>query len=322
MRRATLIYNPHAGLRDWDAEIRRFVAFWRRHDWNVTIAPTRRAGHATELAREAASEGCELVFAAGGDGTVNEIANGLAHSETALAVIPMGTANVLARELHLPARNLLNPDWLMEVSNELVRGRIQQMDLGRCDSGRYWLMWASTGIDSFVIERIEPRSRFFKRLGVVGYAAKSLVYLPSARSIYAEVEVDDQRLEGEFFMVTVTNTRLYAGGEVVLNVDGVVDDGQLEVWAFRGRGGLEMVRHFFVVGIEHHLQDENVHRLRGRNIRVRTQSPAPYHLDAEPAGDTPFTCEVQDCALRVLVPQSAPQQLFSRKGREFSKLMG
>ena len=97
-----------------------------------------------------------MVFAAGGDGTLNEVANGLAGSDTVLAPLPLGTANVLAKELGIPMRTFLNDAWLLQVSKLLVDGRVQRMDLGQCDDGRYWLLWASAGLDGFLIERIEP----------------------------------------------------------------------------------------------------------------------------------------------------------------------
>ena len=88
--------------------------------------PTQRTGHASELAREAAQREEEIVFAAGGDGTMHEVANGLAHTNTALAPLPIGTVNIFAKELGFPTPGLLNPDW----ANVAAEGLIGLQDHG------------------------------------------------------------------------------------------------------------------------------------------------------------------------------------------------
>ena len=91
---------------------------WQTLGWDVQVKPTEHAGHATELAQAAADAQHGLVFAAGGDGTLNEVANGLVHSETVLAPLPVGTANSFAKELCLPRPNFLRPD----LANRCVEG--------------------------------------------------------------------------------------------------------------------------------------------------------------------------------------------------------
>src|SRR5690349_21038193 len=198
-RHATLIYNPIAGFWDWSTVIAKVARFWADEGWTLHIESTRYTGHATELARKAAAANHRLVFAAGGDGTLNEVANGLVGTASALAPMPVGTANSFAKELGLPRPNVLYPDFLLEVSQALARGRVQAMDVGYIETaaaplptqqneqdeeqpaalpteqrGRYWLLWASTGIDGFIVDQIEPRPRWFKYLGTAGYAARAL----------------------------------------------------------------------------------------------------------------------------------------------------
>jgi YegS/Rv2252/BmrU family lipid kinase len=313
-RQATLIYNPHAGIRQSHDAVPHFLAFWQLYGWEIQLAPTQYAGHAAELARAAAERGDALVFAAGGDGTLNEVANGLALSDTILAPLPVGTANVLAKEIGIPMRSFMNDDWLLDISHLLAQGSVQAMDLGQCDDGRYWLLWASAGLDGFLIERVEPRPRWFKRFGMAGYAAKVSINLPQARSMQAEVWVDDKHIEGEYLMVTITNCRHYAGGAIKLNPRGVLDDGQFEVFAFEGSSIVQAVEHSIKVGMQTHYYDSKIRAFSGRHVRIESTQPVPYHLDAEPAGRTPLDCTLVPGALRILVPAAAAENQFEQPG--------
>lgn len=312
--RATLIYNPYAGFWDWGDVVQRVATFWQERGWDIRLQATDRPGHATTLAREAAGAGHGLVLAAGGDGTLNEVANGLAGTQTVLAPLPVGTTNSFAKELGLPRPNLFQPNWFVEVSQHLVQGRIQQVDLGKCDNGRYWLLWASTGVDGFVVKRVEPRPRWFKRLGAAGYAAKALFFLPSFQGLRATVVVDDQVVEGDFLLVNVSNCRMFAGGELRLNDGALLDDGLFEVWLFRGKRWPTILRYTVEIGFESHRDDPNVQVFRGRYVAVKTEPSTPFHLDGEPVGDTPFACTLLPRALRLLVPDCAPADLFQQPG--------
>lgn len=307
----TLIFNPHAGFWDWGSLVQQTAQFWRHRGWQVCIEATARPNHATELAAEAAGRGHQLVLAAGGDGTVNEVVNGLVGTETTLALLPVGTANSFAKELGLPRPNFLNWDWLQEASLALSRGRIQRVDVGVCN-GRHWLLWAGTGADAFAVEQIEPRSKLFKRLGPAGYAAKALLTLPNFPGMRATVTVDDQVRQDDFLLVVAINCRMYAGGELKLNLGAQLDDGRYEVWLFRGRQFTDLVRYTIAIGMESHMQDPNIEILTGHQVSVVTEPIMPYHLDGEPTGSTPFTCELKAGALRLLAPVTAPIDLFQK----------
>jgi diacylglycerol kinase (ATP) len=315
MRTATIIYNPLAGPADLAPAIDPVSHFWTERGWRVYLQPTSYAGHAVELARAAAAAGHELVLAAGGDGTLGEVANGLAGSQTIMAPLPMGTGNSFAKELKMPRRTPLNPDGLLEASQALCRGRVQHMDLGRfTDSGRYWLLWTSAGIDSYLVDHIEPRSKLTKRLGATGYLLQSFFILPAYTTMAATVEVDGRRFSGNFLMVTISNCRLYAGGELTLSPAAQLDDGQLEVWLLRGKGMPAAMHYALKMAAGRHQRDPRITMLSGRQVTVQTNDPAPYHCDGDPAGQTPFACELVPGALRLLVPDTAPPDLFHRPG--------
>lgn len=292
--------------------MRKVAEVWKAAGWQTTLRPTEYAGHATILAREAAEAGHELVIAAGGDGTLNEVANGLVHTQTAVATLPVGTGNSFARELGLPSPTLLEPGNIFDASRLLIRGDIYQMDVGRLDNGRYWLLWVGTGVDGYVVEQIEPRSKLFKRLGRGGYAAKALLFLPGFTGIEGVVTIDDQPLAADFLVINISNCRLFGGGEFVLNAHGVLDDGLFEVWLFRGSDWptLRLMRYILEMSLENHQEDPKVVMVRGRRISVTAEPSTGFHADGEPLGRTPFSCTIEPRALRILIPPSAPPGLF------------
>jgi diacylglycerol kinase (ATP) len=320
-----LIYNPIAGPVNLAATIELVADGWREHGWQVIIRQTEAAGHAMTLAQAAVQAGHQLVLAAGGDGTLGEVANGLAHSETIMAPLPVGTANSFARELQLPLPSPWQSNRLLAVSDLLRQGKVQAMDLGFTHgpevdaegrrSGRYWLLWTGTGADGFLVDEMEPRPKLYKKLGTVGYALQSLAIAPRYPGMVAEVAVDGRSYQDEFVLVLLSNCRLYAGGRVTLSPRARLDDGLFEVWLFHGRDTKDALHHAYQAWRERHHIASDVTKVNGRTITVRTDPPMPCQTDGEKAGYTPFTCELKPCALNLLVPPTAPNDLFRQPGR-------
>ncbi len=294
--------------------IQQVASFWEQRGWELTIAPTEYAGHAVRLAREAAEMGQRLVLAAGGDGTLGEVANGLAGTETIMGPLPTGTGNSFGKELRMPRPNMLDHGALVEAAALLASGRVQRMDLGRFRGGKYWMLWTGAGIDSFLVEEMEPRSKLSKRLGPVGYAAQALVLAPQFAPMVARVTVDGKLYEDTYLLALISNCRKYAGGELMLNPTGTLDDGQFEIFLFRGAGVTRTATYVWQLWRGEHMYSEDIVVLRGREVIVETERPIPVHTDGDPAGETPFHCVIVPGALRLLTPRSAPQDLFREPG--------
>lgn len=312
---ATIIYNPLAGPANIASTIERVAEFWHARGWSVDIQPTHYAGHAVALARQAAAKGRRLVLAAGGDGTLGEVANGLAHSDTIMGALPTGTGNSFGKELRMPRPNLIDHRALVEAAALLASGRVHRMDMGRFEHGKYWLLWTGTGVDSYVVDRMEPRSKWSKRLGPVGYAAEAISIAPRFPHMDAVVEVDGKRMEGTFLLVLVSNCRRFAGGEVLLHPRAKLDDGLFEVTLFRGSGGVQTLRLLWQVWRGQHGANPDVSVITGKNVTVYTEPRMPLETDGDPAGHTPFTCHIEPAALKLLVPRSAPPGLFTGPGQ-------
>ena len=311
---ATIIYNPLAGPADMDEAITQVVIFWEERGWTVRVRPTGYAGHAVVLAREAAERGDRLVLAAGGDGTLGEVVNGLAGSDTIMAPLPTGTGNSFGKELRMPRPNLLDREALVEAAALLASGRVQQMDLGRFENGRYWMLWTGTGLDSYVISEIEPRSKLQKRLGPAGYAAHALSVMPRFEPLQATVRVDDRVYRGRYLLVLLSNCRRYAGGEVLLSPSATLDDGRFEIFLFEGGGSVQAMRYLWQVWRGEHEGEPSILRLSGRRVTVETARTMPVHTDGDPAGETPFTCSVAPGVLRLLVPPHRALRSLSEAG--------
>ncbi len=316
MRQTTLIYNPLAGPANLAAPINLVADFWRTRGWQVSTQPTRFAGHATKLAQTAAAAGQPLVLAAGGDGTLREVANGLAGTETALGLLPVGTGNSFAKELQMPRPTRWDKHKLLQAADALAGGRVQRIDLGmmgdgKRSNGRYWVLWAGVGVDGFLVDNLEPRPKWSKKLGTAGYAAQGLAVAPKLPSIQARVEVDGRIFEDEYLLALVSNCRRYAGGEVVLSPNAKLDDGLFEVWLFRGSGMPQILESLIKVKLGRHLQDDDFTMVNGRRIVIHTNPIMPAQADGERAGHSPLICEMKPRALRFLVPNTAPPELFT-----------
>ncbi len=315
---ATIIYNPLAGSANLAGVIERVALFWRQLDWQVAVQPTRAAGHAVQIAQEAAAAGQRLVIAAGGDGTLGEVANGLAGTDTVMAPLPVGTANSFARELLMPRPSLVNRQKLLVSAAKLAEGRVHAMDLGYTEDasghGRYWMLWAGTGADGYLVDQLEPRSKLSKKLGRFGYMTQGLMVVPRLPKMRARVIVDGKLFEDEFLLVLISNCRRYAGGELLLSPNAKLDDGLFEVWMFPGGGMADAFHTFFQTRLERHHQDPAVTMVRGREIKVVTDPTMPCQTDGDRAGRSPLNCVVKPGALQLLVPTTAPPDLFDQPG--------
>ncbi len=307
---AVLIFNPTAGPRDTRQELERVIEYLSARGWQAVLRVTRKPGDAKQLAEAVAAAGCQAVFVAGGDGTVNEVVNGLVGSSTAMGVLPVGTGNVWAKELRLPMLTLAHRDRLVVAARMLLEGEVRAVDVGRAGD-RCFLVCAGIGIDAQVAAEVEPRTRSAKQMGALPYLMAGLMVARDFSGVRTTVVIDGRTIRAKTILVLVSNIQLY-GGLVRITPEARLDDGQLDVRIFRGMGPSWVLRHTAGVFINRHLRDPKVTYHRGRRVTVYTADPCPIQLDGEPVGTTPMSIEVVPRALRVLVPRKAPADLFCR----------
>jgi len=309
--RGRIIFNPSAGPRDVAGELPRVRRALRRCGWNVDVVTTHGGGDAIRLAREAAQAGLDGVWAAGGDGTVGEVANGLVGSATALGVLPVGTGNLWARQLHLPVYTLTHPFRLQEAAIAQVNGTMRQVDVGQIN-GRYFLLWAGIGFDAFVASEMEPRPRPVKRLGMLPYIIAAFTLARNFSGVRVNTLLDGRAVRGRTLMVLISNVQNYALFQVSDRAR--MDDGLLDVLIFKGLGYPYLLRHAAKLFSKRHLQDPQIVYRQVRRIVVQPEVPLSVQVDGDPLGTTPVTVSVVPHALRIMVPPHAPPGLFTGAG--------
>ncbi len=313
---ARVIANPKAGSGRSGAAFHEAVGVLASHGWTVSVRWTSAAGEAQAMAQQAAAEGADIVVAAGGDGTVNEVANGLAHSSSALAVLPMGTGNVLAAQLGLVAvPTALNRPNVVAAAHALCAGRLRSIDTGLAQSRhgapRHFVLWAGIGFDAGIAHQLEQAGQPLKRqLGPFAYGAVGLRAVLEARGTWSRVQLDGQRRQIRLLMAVVSNIALYAGA-VELCPNARLDDGLLDVELFLGADLRAAAAHVGSVLLRRH--EPSAARIRStvQQARLVGRRPLPVHLDAEPFGVTPVRIGVAPGSLRLLVPATAPERLFA-----------
>ena len=315
---ATLIYNPMAGRSQMMGVANLIADAWQAKGWQISIHPTESAGHATTLAQAAAAAGHRLLLAMGGDGTLAEVANGLVGTETVMGVLPSGTANSFAVELGLPLPHRFNGKLLLKANEALINGRVQKMDLGHIqigdNAGRHWLLWTGVGIDGMVVDWVEPRPKWLRRFGRSGYFAKGILALPQISSFEAEVEIDGRLFQDRYVQILISNCRRYSG-TFNLSPHAALDDGLFEVWLLKSRDIPHLAEHLMRMKTSKHVDLGKMVVVNGRSISIRTDPAAICQADGDQQGTTPLHCELKPQALHLLVPDSAPEGLFTQPSR-------
>lgn len=307
--RADLIWNPMAGQRDAQQPLREAVEALEEGGWHVRVREAAHPSDCMGLARSAVAEGAGVVIAAGGDGTVNAVANALVGSRAALGVLPLGTGNVWAKQLGLPAWGLPMRHPVREAARGLLEASVRRVDVGRAN-GRYFLLWTGVGIDAQVAHEVEPLVELRHRLGNVLYAVTGLTVALSFTGTHSTVVLDNRIERRRVVLMIVANIQLYGGGLFQLAPAAYLDDGYLDVFLFRGQGLAATLHHLFSVLTRYHMRDPQMIYYRARTIDIYTDKPMAVQVDGEAAGETPLHVEVVPQALRVLVPPSTPSSLF------------
>lgn len=298
--RAMLVFNPIAGQADvFEHDILAACEVWRRHGWSVEVRPTAEPGDGERLAREAAAQGYDLVVAAGGDGTVNEVVNGLAGTQTALAALPLGTVNVWVREIGMP----LQPRAAAEA---MLHAQIRPIDLGRAGD-RYFLLMAGVGFDAAVTAEVRPQAK--RRLGIFAYLIRAYDLAWRFRGTRARVVIDGRAVRSRVLMVVIGNSQLY-GGVLKLTGRASIDDGLLDVCIIKGNTLRGAPLRLLSLLLQRVTLDPQLEYHRGRMVRIETRERLPVQVDGDHIGQTPMHFEAAPGALRALLPSTLPTDLL------------
>lgn len=304
MREALIIYNPAAGRFSSRPFIGGVIRTLTKAGWRAEAEATKSGAHAIELGKQAAGR-YEAVFAVGGDGTIGQVASGLAGSETALGVLPGGTQNVWGRELTLPVFSWLHWTALRENALLLADSPVHRIDVGTCNSLPF-LMWAGMGLDAMAISALGNRVRLEKFFAMPEYTAVTLWKASQWDGLRLRVWADGEEVEGQYILGVANNIRHYMGGLSNLSPDAYMDDGLMDFWLFAGKSLADAVRHAYDLWQGRHLESDAARRIPFRTLRVEADSPFMVQFDGDSAPTAQkVEINVVPRALKVLIPQHA-----------------
>ena len=286
-----IVFNPTAGYR-------RAALLWRVLDVltangvRLDLAETRCRGHAERLAREAVRAGAPMVVAAGGDGTIAEVANGLMGTGAQLGVIPLGTANVLARELGLPFAP-------RAVAAALAFGRTRLLWPGLVrngESSRLFVQMLGVGFDAHVVHHLPlPLKRTLGRGAYVVQTLRELV-----RYDYAPISVRIDEQEMQAASVVVSKGRLYAG-PYLLAPDAIPSQPGFSVSLFDHAGPGAALLYGAALPVNRLGRLSSIRHLRARQIEFVGNAKMPAQADGDAAGFAPLTISDAPAPIPVVV---------------------
>ena len=290
-RTIKLIANPTAG-RAGGKKLELAASYLSEKGVTVDICITQKRGDALEAARSAASSSQkpDMAVACGGDGTINEVVNGLAGSAVPLGVIPLGTVNLYVMETGIPMD-------LRGACDVLLKGEVKRIRLGKVN-GRYFLLMAGVGFDADVVYRLDLALK--KKLGKVAYVLTGLGRLASYRYDKLEIEIDSSR-KVQGYSVVVGNMKFY-GGRVSITPHADFSKNQLDICVFKGKGALNMLKYTFGVMMGKHLGFNDVEYVSARSLKISSARKAYIQIDGDSCGSLPAELSKTEECLSVVLP--------------------
>lgn len=289
-RKVLFIVNKFAGTGFQPRVEGRMIEVSEKNDVECSIEFTQGPGHATELARNGSASGFDFVVAVGGDGTINEVAQGLVNTETPMGIVPRGSGNGLSRHLGIP---LKTPDAVAA----LYKSSPLAIDTFRVN-GKLSLNVSGIGFDGHIANLFGGKTK----RGLTGYAKLTLQEFLQFKEFKAQVVVDGRSYDRKAFIIAIANSSQYGNNARIAPAASVCD--QLLHVSFIHKVPmyrLDVIYSVFNGNIE---KSSFCEITTGRSIQVKTQAPVAYHVDGEPCGHLDhFEIEVMPASLRVMVPE-------------------
>jgi len=299
--RMLLVVNPWAT--SVSARLKNLVVYALRGRYDIEAVETQSRGHATALGREAVGEGFDLVVAFGGDGTLNEVVNGVAGSETPVSVLPGGCTNVVCRMLGIPTDVVDATEHLLQLSDEL---RPRRVDLGRVN-GRHFVFSSGVGLDAEATDWVDSRPWLKSRSGDLAFtiaAVQSFVRNYRAKPPSMAVEVGGDRVEGVSAMVQNSDPFTYFGSRPLRVCEDIAfDNGSLSVVMMKRATTLDapgVLRQLFSRNgrLAYHRRARSFTRVERARIVSLSGRPLPIEVDGDYIGTaTEFVYEAAPGAL-------------------------
>lgn len=293
MKRARIIYNPTSGREIFKKHLAEVLQKLENAGYETSCHATTAEGDATKAARLAVERRFDLVVAAGGDGTINEVVNGLAEQEfiPKLGILPTGTTNDFARALHIPRD-------IEAAADIIAKGDSIPVDIGRIND-KYFINIAGGGRITELT--YEVPSKLKTMLGQLAYYLKGIEMMPSIRSTEVTIEYDGKIFEGEamLFLVGLTNS---VGGFERLAPNASINDGLFSLLILKKTNLADFIRIATLALRGEHVNDPHVIYTQANRIKVHSTEKVQLNLDGEFGGLLPAEFVNLYRHLEVLVP--------------------
>ncbi|MGM3307987.1 lipid kinase [Anabaena sp. WFMT] len=286
--RALLLVNRHA--RKGEENLLAAIHCLESLGFNVIPESTENPTHLGDVIRQYHHE-IDLVIVGGGDGTLNAAVDAVVETQLPLGILPLGTANDLARTLGIP-------NSLPEACQIIAAGQLQHIDLGWVN-GKYFFNVASLGLSVKITQRLTTEVK--RRWGIFAYAAAAFKVIWKSRPFGAEIRMNGQSIHVKTVQIAVGNGRYYGGGMAVFH-DATIDDQRLDLYSLEVKHWWEIIPLLPAMRQGRHIHWPNVRAIQGKEFEVYTRKPRPINTDGEITTYTPAVFRVIPMAISVLVP--------------------
>ncbi|MFC4559481.1 diacylglycerol kinase [Virgibacillus kekensis] len=278
MKRARIIYNPTSGRESFKRDLANVLMWFETAGYEASAHATTCEGDAINAARVAVERRYDVVVAAGGDGTINEVINGLAEQEyrPKFGVIPVGTTNDFARALCIPRD-------IKKAVDVILSDETRLLDIGRVND-QYFMNIAGGG--KLTELTYEVPSKLKTMLGQLAYYMKGMEMLPSLKPIRAKIEYDGNVVDDDIMLFLVSNTNSVGGFEK-LAPDAKLDDGYFDLLILKKMNLAEFIRVASLALRGAHLEDSHVIYAKTKNVKVSTDEKMQLNIDGEFGGLMP-----------------------------------
>ncbi len=288
--RILIIHNPYAGGRDRE----KFMAIFdglRNNQISIELIMTEYAGHGTELAKQyCTKKDIDMIVAAGGDGTINEVINGLYGSDMPLGIIPTGTVNVLAKEIGLKNTST-------HIIDTIVRGNCQKIYIAKINE-RYFALMASVGLDALSVKNVNLTLK--KYLGEFAYFISFVKQLIISKNTEYKVTIDGN--DHICFGAIVSNGKYYAGKYICAPGSDIKDD-KLYVVLMKNKGRFNLLRYFVSIITNRVATLDDIELYPAKSISISCAEAAPIQVDGDDFGDLPVQISISTKTISLVSPK-------------------
>ena len=290
-QRALLLVNRHS--RQGQNSVAEAIDQLQTLGLDLIEEPTEDSQHLPDVIRRYRGK-VDLVIIGGGDGTLNAAVDALVDTNLPLGILPLGTANDLARTLEIPTS-------LPKACKIIAKGQVQRIDLGWVNNKHFFNV-ASLGLSVQITQLLTKETK--RRWGVFAYAVTALQAIWQTRPFSAEIRLNGNSIRVKTFQIAVGNGRYYGGGMAVVH-DATIDDQRLDLYSLELRHWWRIIALLPTIRQGRHITSSDVRAMRGQEIEVYTRKRRPINTDGEITAYTPAHFRVIPQALAVFVPTNS-----------------